>query len=267
MSDLSPSKINSVIKKLTHLKKTKDTTSAASASSSHTDIPIAIFMCGPTASGKSTIKQYIAKGNKLDSYVNLDQDEVSKIFKDKTRDFVRKTTLHTLFPKIIDMNKNIIVDRTCRDVTDTIIAMNYAKNMGYYIILAFSYVDKDVGLERLIKRNKKGRVVPTDIYENIYDDYENRIIKRYFIEREIPYDEIVLFDNNGKQVKQIMYKKKDKLRISKDKDDFLFYGTTLRDIAYGLNNKKTRRKTKKGGKNTKKYKRKYNKSRSRKRFN
>jgi len=264
MAALDRPEIDVIIHKLTNYNKRETTSQTATSSNKK---PIAIFMCGPTASGKSTIKQYIAKGNKLDSFVNLDQDEVSKHFPEESRDYVRKTTLHALLPRIFELGQNVIIDRTCRDVTDTIASMKQADESGYYIILAFSYIDKEKGLERLIKRNKKERKVSIEVYEDIYKDFENRIIKRFFIQRKIPYNEIVLFDNSGKQVKQILYKKGDKMRISTGKEEFLFYGTSLKDISIGLNKKGGRSIKRKYKKKTTQHKRSKHKRNKTKRYN
>lgn len=203
---------------------------------------IAIFMCGPTASGKTSIKHIIAKQNKIDKFVNLDQDEVGRVLKKKygeeDRDIVRKTTLFHLLPNVIQKKENVIVDRTCRDVTDTIKSMNLAKNAGYYIIVAFVYVDKEEGKRRLIDRNKKGRKVPIEVFEDIYNDYEKRIIKRYFAERKFPYNEIVLFDNSGEKPTPLLIKYNNKIKVTRGKEDMLFYGTTIKNIKSNLTKKK-----------------------------
>lgn len=221
----------------------------------------AIFMCGPTASGKTSIKQIIAKQNKIDTFVNLDQDEVGRVLKEKygeeSRDVVRKTTLFHLLPNVIEDNKNVIVDRTCRDVKDTISSMYLAKKAGYYIIVVFVYIDKEEGRKRLLERNKKGRIVPVEVFENIYNDYENRLIKRYFVERQFPYNEIVLFNNSGTKAEPLFIKYNNKTKITRGKEEELFYGMPIKDIQKNLTHKK--RTFKKGGSKSKKHKRIYKK--------
>jgi hypothetical protein len=223
--------------------------------------PISIFLLGPPATGKSSIKKIIIKNKKLNRYVDLDQDNVSQIYSDKSRDFVRDTTINNLFPEALRRYENIVVDRTGRDVRDTLKMMEQSMAKRYHTVLICVYTDRNIAKRRLIKRNEEGdRVVPVKVFDDIYDDFENRIVWRYFIDKRtiLPVNEILLI-NNTERLNILLHKFNERILVCKKDEKFYKYivndlvkggceGSGSDTSSRGVTNKK-------GGfrKNTKKY--------------
>ncbi len=222
--------------------------------------PISIFLLGPPATGKSSIKKIIIKNKKLNRYVDLDQDSVSQIYSDKTRDFVRNATINHLFPEALKRNENIVVDRTGRDVRDTLKMMEQSIAKKYHTVLISVYTDRNIAKRRLVKRNEESdRIVPIKVFDDIYDDFENRIVWRYFIDTRtiLPVNEILLV-NNTERLNILFHKFNERILVCKK--DERFYNYIVNDLVKDScqisgSDTTSIRTNKKGGfrKNTKKY--------------
>ena len=158
--------------------------------SKHSKNPIAIFMMGLPASGKSYIKQnklenliqsMVDKDMKINTFLNIDPDEFMQNIDGYTHEKVSKyhregVILSNLaIDQIYNTSKqgkslNFIYDATGRDWTGYRKNINKANKLGYTTILVYVLADKE-----LVKKcaEKRSRKVPSNVINNIDKRLQN----------------------------------------------------------------------------------------------
>ncbi len=196
--------------------------------------PIAIFMCGPAGSGKSTIRQQVIRdhGIEPDNVIIADPDEIIRTFEQwnspgrmKCHYASSYILYDILMPFFAQSGYHIVFDTTCRDVKFTEYHMKALKKANYYISLTEVYISKKTALKRVAEREKQNvRIVPREFVELIYDQFM-KAAKAYMKTKEI--DEIRLFNNEGSSAIMVYHRKDKEVLYSDKKHKFYF---SLKDL-------------------------------------
>ncbi len=191
--------------------------------------PLAIFMCGPAGSGKTTIRGPLLEdlGIDDDNIIKADPDEIIQSFeqwKGPGRMQCHSASSYILYdilmPIFAASGYHVVFDTTCRDVGFAEKFMRLLKKHGYYIIMSSVYVSKKTALKRTEERGRiSGRVVPRQFVELIYDQFM-KAAKQYMKTKEI--DEIRLFNNEGSSAIMIFHRKDGEVLLKEGGYKFYF---------------------------------------------
>jgi len=148
--------------------------------------PIALFICGIPASGKSTIRNKLIKDLKLKNYFLIDPDEYLKYF---DNDYNNTATYITkLENEAVRNNYHIIFDKTCSYMKSLDKYIKILKAKGFKIIIYIIQVD----IQTAIERNKtRDRIVPAKVLYEKYQIFLNNKMK--FL--DLNFDELHIINN------------------------------------------------------------------------
>lgn len=203
--------------------------------------PMAFVICGPTASGKSTIRAQLLKEKGITSQnvITIDPDLVLETqpqyktiqkmanYSARRPYFSTYILIDVFLDKYIESRHHIIFDTTCRNAKFTNTTIEKMKAQGYTIVFVEMYVSKGTSLARAQARGSApgGRkVAPVDV-EKIYAEF-SASAEAYLANPNL--DEIYLFNNekasaNG-TVKPtlLLHQEKGKPAECRAKGDFYF---------------------------------------------
>jgi predicted ABC-type ATPase len=181
-----------------------------------TEIPELVILIGPSAVGKSTVKNSISKKS-----VDIDVDE---ILIQTTKDFGNPSVFKVIkdYQKFIKMmsdiaithKNNIILDTTGKMQEAIKYVIHLAKQNGYKITMAFVYSTLDKCEERVVlrkERDNRRRFIPIPAIRKIYDDFiTDKIVSFYLIKNKNTFmkkiDNLYIFDNTNDETEIILEK-------------------------------------------------------------
>lgn len=196
--------------------------------------PLAIFLGGGSASGKSSISKLLIQSFKEDneSVMIIDSDEIkarlpeyaqlqqqdpkktASILHDESSDISEK-----LYAKCLDDKVNLIFDGTMKNTEKYTRFIDQAKSLGYQV----SGVVVDVSLEEAYRRAErrfetKGRLVPAEIIKQSHE-----LVPVTFYEIKDKLDSFYLYDTSERHPEQFYVKDKEQIRIKNEERLNQFY--------------------------------------------
>ena len=161
----------------------------------------AFFMCGPTASGKSSIVKQIVAEKGVSTYIHADPDIALDALPWTPEKKVECRTTNTailtdlLVPRYLSTHHHIVLNFTCRESNMIQRMLQKARAEGYITVLVEMYVSLETSKYRATEREKAtGRRVPEEAVVSIYEGFKKRSAE-YLNPKFFPFDEILLYNN------------------------------------------------------------------------
>jgi predicted ABC-type ATPase len=149
------------------------TTSSIGSTTASTE-PKIIILCGPPGCGKSTVKADLLAQNSIDTYINIDPDEIRTILMtngvtfpdDKTMAGITNAFNKRMSNKAQELRLNIVFDTTGQNFRAVSDLLRESKSAGYKTTFTVIWASKETCLRRVESRNasSRGRItLPIDI--------------------------------------------------------------------------------------------------------
>lgn len=209
---------------LEHLKSTPNITSSQNP-------PNLLVLCGPPGCGKSTIKNNLIRELNIETYINIDPDEIRTVLMSQGVTFPDDKTMAGItnnFNKRISdfslaQNYNIVFDTTGQNFRAVSDLLYQSRQKGYKTYFVIIYASLHTCQRRVQMRNEKllaegsGRIqLPLEVADQIYEGFKPKDTKKtgtasmFLIDYPVKANEILLYNNdNDNQVPQLLYKKVD----------------------------------------------------------
>jgi predicted ABC-type ATPase len=174
--------------------------------------PLAIVLCGPAGSGKSSfVKMVHASVSGPTLMANVDvvlenlrpwNNESDPVLKEIYRKITSYFYFDVLFPIFSKSNLTLIVESTCRDVKSTKDSLLKPLTDGnYYIVLCLLEVSKETAWARVEKRQtarETKRLFTKNIVNTIYNNFQKAKVEYMELGNEL-----FVFNNNEGVMKKI----------------------------------------------------------------
>lgn len=258
---------------LEHLKSTPNITASPSP-------PNLLILCGPPGCGKSTIKSNLLREFNIDSYINIDPDEIRTVLMsqgvtfpdDKTMTGITNNFNKRISDFSLDQNYNIVFDTTGQNFMAIRDLLKQSRQKGYKTYFVIIYASLETCQRRVEMRNQKllaegsGRIqLPLEVAQKIYEGFvqPKGTASNFLIDYRVEADQILLYNNdNDNQEPQLLYKKVG-TQVPNPVTDFPgFYNMNILSqppyivkSGSGGKRRKTKRNTRKKNKRTKRNKR------------
>ena len=189
------------------------TTTSRLATTASTE-PKILILCGPPGCGKSTVKADLLAQNSIDTYINIDPDEIRTILMtngvtfpdDKTMAGITNAFNKRMSDEAQRRHLNIVFDTTgqnFRAVSDIIYT---SKQLGYKSIFSIIWASKETcqnrvrGRNQYLKDSHSGRIeLPLEVAEGIYDGFVTTpkgTASMLLLDYPVRADEVLLYNNN-----------------------------------------------------------------------
>lgn len=160
---------------------------------------IAIFSCGASGTGKSSMRDKFIRDAKVKtSLVYLNIDNIKEVGREEAR---------VIFNKLIDKTMNegysLFYDGTCRNKKDMTELMKKLKSKDYKIIVGITYTTLPTALKRL--EDRRGQYVSETVARDIYQHMKKNA-ETYMSLDQI--DELYLYNNE--ETTKLIFKRKEK---------------------------------------------------------
>lgn len=176
----------------------------------------AIFMCGASGTGKTSVRDMLLKRiGASEKMVSLDIDDLHKKYPSASHEQLRPI-YERLMNRVLASGLPFMYDGTCRNRKTVMGAMQAVKQNGYTVILGITYATLPTAIQRAM--NRKERPLTEDIVRDVYQDIESKA-ESYFKMKEL--DEIYLF-NNEKDPLIILEKRKGRVSCLGTERGFYF---------------------------------------------
>jgi predicted ABC-type ATPase len=210
---------------LEHLKSTPNITASPSP-------PNLLILCGPPGCGKSTIKSNLLREFNIDSYINIDPDEIRTVLTsqgvtfpdDKTMAGITNNFNKRISDFSLDQKYNLVFDTTGQNFMAIRDLLYQSRVKGYKIYFVVIYASLETCKRRVEMRNQKllaegsGRIqLPVEVAQKIYEGFvkpNGGTASNYLINPNKPdypritANQILLYNNdNDNQLPQLLYKK------------------------------------------------------------
>jgi predicted ABC-type ATPase len=246
--------------------------------------PSVLILCGPPGCGKSTIKNNLLTEFGIESYINIDPDEIRTILMsqgvtfsdDKNMSGITNNFNKRISDFSLDSNYNIVFDTTgqnFRAVSDLIYQSREKGYKSYFVII---YASLQTCQRRVQLRNEKliaegsGRIqLPLELAAQIYSGFiqPKGTASMFLIDYPVKANQVFLYDNDtdGSEP-QLLYRKiGENVEFATDFDGFYNMNILSRPpyIKKIIGGGKRKRRTKKrgGSKTSKRKSTNHNKSR------
>lgn len=240
----------------------------SSLSSSASESPTLIVLCGPPGCGKSTIKEGLIKKEGITDYINIDPDEIRTILMangvtfsdDKTMAGITNAFNKRMSDRAQEMRLNIVFDTTGQNFQAVSGLIRSSKDLGYKTTFAVIWASLETCKRRVDSRNKylitsgSGRIqMPPEIVTSIYDKFLNGTASMLLIDYPVRADNVLLYNNDTDGAEPVLLFSKEGPRVTSS--DFSgFYNMRLTVAAPFIT------KIGKGGSKRKTYRRTYRKN-------
>ena len=177
----------------------------------------AVFMCGATGTGKSTLVPTLLKriANKEDT-VTLNIDALHKRYPSATHEELQPI-FQRLVDRVITNGLPFVYDGTCRNRKTVMTAIQDAKRRRYTVTIGIVYTTLPTAIERAMSRTE--RPISEDIVRDVYQDISKKA-ELYFNMPQV--DNVILFNNETDPV-IILEKKKGTVKcLSPGRSEFYF---------------------------------------------
>ena len=177
---------------------------------------IAIFICGATGTGKTTVREQLLKRiGATAKMVSLNIDELHEKYPSASHEELRPI-YERLMNQVVTSGLPFVYDGTCRNRRTVMNVMQAVKQRGYTVILGITYTTLPTAIDRAMKRTQ--RPLPEDIVRDVYQDIEQKA-ESFFNLKEL--DEVYLF-NNEKDPLIILEKRKGRVSCLGKERGFYF---------------------------------------------
>lgn len=240
--------------------------------------PKILILCGPPGCGKSTVKTDLLAQNSIDTYINIDPDEIRTILMANGVTFpADKTTMPGItnaFNKRMSdeaqrQHLNIVFDTTGQNFKAVSDIIYSSGQLGYKSIFAIIYASLETcqrrvqGRNQYLKDTNSGRIeLPLDVAEGIYNGFMTKprgTASMLLLDYPVRANEIYLYNNNVDGAKPEMLYHKVGSNVEFATNFSGFYNMNISDKApyislmrSGGKKRSKRRKTKKNNKKSKK---------------
>ena len=244
--------------------------------------PKILILCGPPGCGKSTVKTDLLAQNSIDTYINIDPDEIRTILMANGVTFpADKTTMPGItnaFNKRMSdeaqrQRLNIVFDTTGQNFKAVSDIIYSSGQLGYKSIFAIIYASLETcqrrvqGRNQYLKDTNSGRIeLPLDVAEGIYNGFMTKprgTASMLLLDYPVRANEIYLYNNNVDGAKPEMLYHKVGPNVEFATNFPGFYNMNISDkapyislIRSGGKKKSKRRRIKKNNKKSKKRSRK-----------
>jgi len=237
--------------------------------------PSVLILCGPPGCGKSTVKTNLLHEFDIESYINIDPDEIRTILMsqgvtfpdDKTMAGITNNFNKRMSDYSLEQGYNILFDTTGQNFRAVSDLIYQSKQHGYKSFFTIIYASLETCQRRVQNRNEylkssqSGRIeLPLDIAAKIYDGFvqPKGTASMFLLDYPVKADAIMLYNNDRDgEEPQLLFKKVGE-NVEYSSDFSGFYNMNI------MSQPPYVRKAIKGGKRrTRKIKRRRNKRRTR----
>jgi predicted ABC-type ATPase len=203
---------------LEHLKSTPNIRASPSP-------PNLLILCGPPGCGKSTIKNNLLREISIQTYINIDPDEIRTVLMsqgvtfpdDKTMTGITNSFNKRIYDFSLDSRYNIVFDTTGQNLIAMYDLLEQSRQKGYKIYFVVIWASLGTCKRRVKMRNEKllaegsGRIQLDDtVVEKIYSGFvqPKGTASNYLTgDFKIKANQILLYNNdNDNQPPQLLYK-------------------------------------------------------------
>jgi len=222
------------------------TTSSRGSTTASTE-PKIIILCGPPGCGKSTVKADLLSQNSIDTYINIDPDEIRTILMtngvtfpdDKTMAGITNAFNKRMSDEAQRKRVNIVFDTTgqnFRAVSDIIYTSNQLRYKSFFSII---WASKETcqrrvqGRNQYLKDSHSGRIeLPLEVAEGIYDGFVTTprgTASMLLLDYPVRADEVLLYNNDVDGAPPALLYHKVGTTVEKSTDFPGFYNMNLSD--------------------------------------
>lgn len=177
--------------------------------------PKILILCGPPGCGKSTVKTNLLAQNSMDTYINIDPDEIRTILMSNGVTFpADKTTMpgvtNAFNKRMSDeaqrQHLNIVFDTTGQNFKAVSDIIYSSKQLGYKSIFSIIWASLETCQRRVQSRNQylkdtnSGRIeLPLEVAESIYNGFVTTprgTASMLLLDYPVRADEVYLYNNN-----------------------------------------------------------------------
>lgn len=187
--------------------------------------PSVLILCGPPGCGKSTIKTNLLREFNINSYINIDPDEIRTILMsqgvtfpdDKTMAGITNNFNKRIADFSLENNYNILFNTTGQNFRAVSDLLYQSKQKGYKTYFVIIYASLQTCQQRVQLRNQKlrdegsGRIqLPLEVATQIYSGFmqPKGTASMFLIDYPVKADQVLLYNNNTDGIEpQLLYKK------------------------------------------------------------
>lgn len=190
---------------LEHLKSSPELTGSSE--------PSVLILCGPPGCGKSTIKTNLLREFGIDSYVNIDPDEIRTILMgqgvtfpdDKTMAGITNNFNKRISDFSLEQKYNILFDTTGQNFKAVSDLLYQSRERGYKTYFVIIYASLETCQRRVQSRNEKletegsGRIkLPLEVAAQIYSGFmqPKGTASMFLVDYPVRTDQTLLYNNN-----------------------------------------------------------------------
>ena len=225
-----------------------------------------IILCGPSGSGKSSVKANVLATIGIPNSITIDTDEIRRLLMNMPWDTIgigirvipvpydpALIEKHTAYSKLANLYNrrmlqraaaagyNIVYDTVCRESGGVKSLIELVSGKGYETHLAMVYASKETCEQRILSRNASIALRPpiripldVDVAASIWEDFNSRVaaaILRYDYNK---LDEVLLYNNDGPNPELLYYKRKrsdGSVTVEITAETFQFYNVIIQRAA------------------------------------
>lgn len=187
--------------------------------------PSVLILCGPPGCGKSTVKTNLLQEFGIESYINIDPDEIRSILMsqgvtfpdDKVMAGITNNFNKRMSDFSLQQGYNIIFDTTGQNFRAVSDLIYQSKQHGYKSLFSIIYASLETCQRRVqirneyLKSSQSGRIeLPLDIAAKIYDGFmqPKGTASMFLLDYPVRADAIMLYNNDRDgQEPQLLFKK------------------------------------------------------------
>ena len=221
-----------------------------------------IILCGPSGSGKSSVKANVLATIGIPNAITIDTDEIRRLLMNMPWDtrgilvnpvpydpvLIKK---HTAYSKLANLYNrrmlqraaaagyNIVYDTVCREFGGVNRLIELARENSYITHLAMVYASEDTCKQRILSRNASIALRPpnripldVDVAASIWEDFNSRVAASILKYDYNKLDEVLLYNNDGPNPELLYYKRSDgSVTVEITVETFQFYNVRIQRAA------------------------------------
>lgn len=223
-----------------------------------------IILCGPSGSGKSSVKANVLATIGIPNAITIDTDEIRRLLMNMPWDtigilvnpvpydpvLIKK---HTAYSKLANLYNrrmlqraaaagyNIVYDTVCREFGGVNRLIELARENIYVTHLAMVYASEDTCKQRIVSRNasialRPPNRIPLDVHvaASIWEDFNSRVAASILKYDYNKLDKVLLYNNDGPNPELLYYKRKrsdGSVTVEITVETFQFYNVRIQRAA------------------------------------